>query len=138
MLIEISVGKYLNYLDELHIPNRDLNSYTFQYLYANVRVYGLAFEFRTPQIINAILHRIGLSSDLDEQLELHIQRDECYAEVRAKLRVHLPAVDRMTVQVTQPWNALFIFIMKELAESVHSVATTFTTTLIVLLELQES
>ena len=89
-----------NILLELHTPNRDLNSYTFQYLYANVRVYGLAFEFRTPQIINAILHRIGLPSDLDEQLELHIQRDECYAQVRAKLRVHLPAVDRMTVQVT--------------------------------------
>lgn len=104
--------KRQNILLQLHIPNKDIQNYLFDYLYANVRLYGLPFEFRTPQMILTILHQIGQPSDLDEQLELHIQCDETYAQFRAKLNVNRQAVDRVIARMT-PTDICTVYIHYE-------------------------
>lgn len=55
-----------NVLIELYIPNKRPVDYAFDHLYASVRLYGLPFEARTPQMIDAILRQIGQPSDLEE------------------------------------------------------------------------
>jgi hypothetical protein len=97
---------------ELYIPNKPFLEYGFDHLYANVRLYGLPFDNRNPQIIDAILRQIGQPSDLDDQLEFNIQRDEFYALVRAKLNVTRPAVDKVFVPIT-PDRRIIVFVHYE-------------------------
>lgn len=101
-----------NVLLELYVPNKPLEQYRFDFLYANVRLYGLPFEARTPHMIDAILRQIGQPSDLDEQLEFNIQRDEFYALVRAKLNVNRPAVDKLFFPISEN-RRIIVFIHYE-------------------------
>lgn len=101
-----------NILIELYVHNKPLLDYGFDYLYASVRLYGLPFEARTPQMIDAILRQIGQPSDLEEQIEFNIHRDEFYALARARLNVNRPAIDKVFAPLGQG-RRIIVFIHYE-------------------------
>lgn len=98
-----------NLLVELYDPRKPLNDYRFEYLYANVRLYGIPREARTVQTISEILNQIGQPSDLDEQMEYNITRDEFYALARAKLNVNKPAKDKVFRPIS-PTRRTIVFV----------------------------
>lgn len=101
-----------NILLELYVPGKPLHQYRFDYLYANVRMYGLPREFRAPTIIDGLLRQIGQPSDLHEQNEADIMRDENYALTKAKLKVTTRAVDKL-FQDTVPNRRIIVFMYYE-------------------------
>lgn len=101
-----------NLLLELNIPGKTLHLYHFDYLYANVCLYGLPREARTPSTINEILYQIGQPDDLDEQIELDINRDKFYALAKAKLNVNRHATDKVFLPIS-PTRRIIIFIHYE-------------------------
>lgn len=106
------VAQNHNILLELYHPSKPLNQYQFEYLYTNVKLYGIPREARTPRRINDILNQIGHPSDLEEQSEFDINRDELYALARVKLNVNRAAVDKLFVPIS-PTRRIIVFIHYE-------------------------
>jgi hypothetical protein len=90
-----------NLLIELYIQGRPTNQYAFQFLEANVRLYGIPSKFRTEHHISKIVHMIGQLSDWHRLNPRYFASDLHYVTVKIKIDATKPAVDKFFYSIPQ-------------------------------------
>jgi hypothetical protein len=114
-------------------------SMLFQFLEANVRLYGIPNKFRTEHHISKIVHMIGQLSDWHRLNPRYFESDLHYVTVKIKIDATKPAIDKIFYSVPQSGTSVLYlsgYIMRRLRGFVHTVLSFFTMLTNVLKELK--
>jgi hypothetical protein len=90
-----------NLLIELYVQGRATNQYAFQFLEANVRLYGIPSKFRTEYHISRIVQMIGHLSDWHRLNPRYFDSDLHYVAIKVKIDATKPVVDKVFYSVPQ-------------------------------------
>jgi len=93
-------------------PSKPFSSYTFQYIHATIRLFGVPPDLKNIPFINTILSKVAAPSDYDQITSGALNRDPLFIPIRAKIDITKKAVDRLKL-ATSTDASINIFIHYE-------------------------